>query len=200
MRILNQFSKVVALTAVLPLAIPSLPHSVNAFELPSQRRDAIAPKVARTDPRPTDVKLLPGKILAGTVLDENGKPLADTDVVVIFARQEVIRGCTNDAGEFSVELPHGGVYWLVAGPCVLVVRTWTAAVAPPGTDTRVTLTPQSLVIRGQGPVVPPIDPFLGLLLAGGVVAAIAVPIALNNQSDSNNNGSGNNAKIRATSP
>ncbi|HLQ46334.1 MAG TPA: hypothetical protein VK137_16440, partial [Planctomycetaceae bacterium] len=139
----------------------------------------LATSATASEPRPVDIVLLPGNVLAGAVVDADGVPRPDANLVVLLGHYEIARGKTDQAGEFAIAVPRGGVYLVASGRSVTVVRAWTATAAPPAAQYRVTLSPQSTVARGQSPA-GRMDPLLGLLLVGGVAAAIAIPIALNN--------------------
>ena len=169
--------KLAALLAMIPLTSPGGMPPVSAKEPVSAR--SLATSATASEPRPVDVVLLPGNILAGEVLDADGVPQPDAKVVVSLGRYEIARGTTNQAGEFVIEVPRGGVYLVASGRSVTVVRAWTATAAPPAAQYRVTLSSHSTVVRGQSPA-GRMDPLLGLLLVGAVAAAIAIPIALNN--------------------
>lgn len=196
---LKSLSRVAAFAASLPLTFPWTFQRADATEPQSARTQTLAPP--RLEQRTVDVKLLPGRVLVGNVVDELQQPSANADVTVSFGKQTIVRGQTNDEGCFSVELPHGGVFLVAAGSNALLVRAWTIGIAPPGAATHVILSPQATIVRGQNPAVSTVDPIFGMLLVGGIITAITVPIVLNNTDDSDHDGSGGqNPQLQAESP
>ena len=174
-----------ALVASIPLIVPAWSSSALAAE-PTPAKDTTLTN--DTVLRPQDVVLLPGNVLAGEVVDSNGNPLADTTVSVFVGRQEVARGMTDQAGEFAIAVPRGGVYWLSCADSLALARTWSAKASPPQAEARVTLSPPptQTSIRGQSPAAPwyaGTGPFglsaLGsTAIAAAVATAIAVPIVV----------------------
>ncbi|MCX7421579.1 MAG: hypothetical protein NT013_18815 [Planctomycetia bacterium] len=171
-----KLSKFAALVATIPLIAPGAMPSASAKD---PARPRLMSKTQVVEPKPTDIVLHPGNIIAGEVFTADGKPLAETEVIVQIGRHEVARVSTNRLGEFAVEVPRGGVYVVASNGGTLLVRAWTATAAPPTSLEKITIAPQTTVIRAQNQG-GGFDPLLGLLLAGGIAAAIAIPIALNN--------------------
>ena len=176
----SRLRKFAALVASIPLIIPGSLQPVSAKE---PIRTRLASRSQSPEPKPLDVVLLPGNVIAGEVIAADGTRQADAEVVVSVGRYEVTRVSTNKAGEFSVEVPRGGAYVIASGSNASVVRAWTAKGAPPHAQHRVTLAPQTTIVRAQGPVGGGINPLLGGLLLAGIAAAIAIPIVLNNRDD-----------------
>ena len=165
--------KVAALLAAIPLTCPGW----NSFAFASEPAAGVpTPSHTINEQQILDVVLFPGNRLAGEVVDSSGLPQPNADVVVSLGRHEINRGMTNQSGKFLIEVPRGGVYLVTAGGSAKVVRTWTATVAPPVSKDHVTLAPPA-IIRGQNPNVGS-SAMPGLLLAAGIAAAIAIPIAL----------------------
>ena len=172
----SSLGRFAAFVASVPMVFPGAMQSVSAKE---PLRTRLVTKSQVVEPKPTDVVLHPGSIIAGEVLSADGKPLVEAEVIVQMGRHEIVRVITNRFGEFAAEVPRGGVYVVSSSAGALLVRAWTASAAPPNSLYRVTVMPQTTVIRAQDSG-GGFDPLLGLLLAGGIAAAIAVPIALNN--------------------
>ncbi len=177
--------KLAAVLAAVPLAIPCWQSS--AFGKDLRPPQAAVSKSRPAELKATDVLLLPGNVLAGGVHDSDGQPIADTEIVVSLGRQEIARGLTDELGEFVIEVPRGGTYLVVTGQTVVLVRAWTGTAAPPKCATRLHLTQSKITVRGQTPVGGGIDPLLGVLLIGGIAAAIAIPLAINANDDDNDN-------------
>lgn len=198
-----------ALIASIPLIVPAWSSSALAAEPTPAKSTALTSEPAL---RPQDVVLLPDNVLAGEVVDSNGNPLADTTVSVFVGRQEVSRGMTDQAGEFAISVPRGGVYWLSCGNSIALARTWSSKASPPQAEARVTLSPPSThtSIRGQSPNAPwyaGTGPFglsaLGATaIAAAVATAVAVPIAVtqNNNNDNNAPSGNRQAALRPASP
>lgn len=196
-----------ALVAAIPLIVPSWSSSAFAAD-----QIATKPAAMTNDPglRTQDVVLHSGNVLVGQVVDHDGNAVAETNVRVFVGRQEVARGITDQAGEFAISIPRGGVYWLLCGESLALTRTWSAKTSPPSATDRVTLSPPSTRtrIRGQSPAAPwyaGSGPFglstLGATaLAAGVATAVAVPIAVTQSNNDNSTSSNRQAELRVASP
>lgn len=188
MALFSKLSTIAAFAATIPLVLPGVMQSASAKET---HRSRLTSKSQATEPRPVNLVLQPDNILVGEVITADGKPLRDTEVVIHLGRHEVARVATNQFGEFSAEVPRGGVYVVTSSVGTLLVRAWTAHGAPPNSLDKVSLMPQTTVIRAQDSG-GGFNPLLGVLLAGGIAAAIAIPIALNNNGDDDS--SSNNSR------
>ncbi len=173
------FHTVVALVATLPLVDPGWTPSVQAADPPTTL--PIVRPITAAEVRPMDVVLATNNLLVGQVLDAQGSAVAETEVIVTQGKQEVARTLTNQLGEFAVTLPRGGVYLVFTNRSAQVVRTWTAAAAPPMAADRAVLAERDEVIRAQmgGGMIGNWGKPLALLVYAGIAAAIAIPIAIN---------------------
>lgn len=187
MALIPRLGRFATIVASIPLVLPGSMQPASAGE---SVRSRLVSKMHVAEPKPFDVVLLPGNVISGEVISADGIPQPEVEVVVSVGRHEVSRATTNQAGEFAVKVPRGGAYVIASGTSASVVRAWTATAVPPHALHRVTLAPQATIIRAQGPVGGGVNPLLGLLLVGGIAAAIAIPVALNNRDDdapANNN-------------
>lgn len=126
-----------------------------------------------------DISLEEGGVLRGNVIDETLTPVANTPVVVTKQGDLVARTTTNPSGEFAVADLAGGVYEVHTTNGSGVFRLWAPRTAPPAASAVATVRPGAEVIRGQlhngnafGWLANP------WVLAGIVAAAIAIPLAL----------------------
>lgn len=196
-----------ALVSTIPLIIPAWSSSAFAADRTSTKPAAMTNDTAL---RAQDVVLHSGNVLVGQVVDHEGHAVAETNVSVFVGRQEVARGTTDQAGEFAISVPRGGVYWLLCGESLALTRTWSAKTSPPSATDRVTLSPPSTPtrIRSQSPATPWYSgsgPFglstLGATaLAAGVATAIAVPIAVTQNNNDNSTSSNRQSELRVASP
>lgn len=129
-----------------------------------------------------DVALQDHGVFTGTVLDKDGAARAAVPVAVSRQGQVVARTETNAAGQFTVQGLTGGVYEVQTPVGAGVYRLWAPRTAPPAAQTMAMVTPDQSVVRAQ----------MGLqnggsalswlanpwVLAGVVAAAIAIPLAL----------------------
>lgn len=126
-----------------------------------------------------DVALTSGGVFSGQVVDAQGQPQAGSNVVVSQQQQVVATTTTDQNGQFSIRGLQGGVYQVASGQGMKLYRLWAPDTAPPGARQSALVVTGDQVVRGQG----------GLrywltnpwVLAVGVAAAIAVPIALSNR-------------------
>ena len=144
---------------------------------------------ARAADQATVVDLALGEhgTVVGQLVDAQGVALAEQPVMLFQGNREVGRAITNTDGVFTVEGVRGGVYQLVSGDHVVVVRAWSAGTEPPSAKGGVLVVTGQHVYRGQqgGYHYPPRRPLWDFLthpltIGAGVATAIAVPVALHN--------------------
>ena len=133
-------------------------------------------------PLPTtvrDVALQEGGRLTGQVLDAAGAPVAATPVAVVDQGRPVATAMTGDDGRFAMSGLKAGVVQVATAQGVTVCRLWAPRTAPPSAQGDALVVNGDTVIRGGvggGGVIG----FLSnpWVLAGIVAAAIAIPLAL----------------------
>lgn len=116
-------------------------------------------------------------VLAGQLLNAEGAPQANQQVAVYTNHQVVAKSQTNEQGVFAVQHLTPGVYTVQAGEAIGNYRVWDAQVAPPAAQPAVLMV-NGPVARGQmgGRILNAMgNPWV---LGGIVAAAIAIPIAL----------------------
>jgi len=128
-----------------------------------------------------DIVLAPGGVLSGQVRDDQTAPCGDRELVLMQVGQETARTITDAQGMFQISGIRGGAYVVSAGAMNVDVRLWTEGTAPPSASNALLLTVPNDVVRGQGAGSTfwrtVTNPWVS---AGLIGAAIAVPIALNN--------------------
>jgi hypothetical protein len=139
-----------------------------------------------TSPQPLvhDVALGTNGTLSGQVVDSQGLPLAGTDVTVWQNENQVAAVKADVNGNFAIAGLRSGVHHVAAGQSVDVYRFWAPNTAPPAAGKQALLVGDQTVARGNfgGGIIRFItNPWV---LAGIVAAAIAIPIAVNNDDDS----------------
>lgn len=134
-----------------------------------------------------DVALREGGVLVGQVVNQQGMAKPHTAVSIRFANHEVVRTTTDENGVFAAKGLRGGQYELMTDEGASTCRLWAADTAPPAARPAALLVSGDNVVRGQGVV----NSWVGwmkthpYLTAGTVAAAVAIPIALvdNNEDD-----------------
>jgi hypothetical protein len=133
----------------------------------------------------TDVQIRQDGSLLGMVLDRQGNPMPQTRLW-ISGNDQVLETITDHQGRFAIRDLRGGVYKVSTGAEQQVIRAWVADTAPPNALGGVTLI-QGDVVRGQPPYNPNVGPYDGAIwrtltnpwvISAGVAAAIAIPLAL----------------------
>lgn len=132
--------------------------------------------------RPTlaDVSLAPGGLLRGYLLSDNGTPRANAELVLVQDGREVVRTVTDGQGAYQISGLRGGIYTIATFATHSTVRLWTEGTAPPAAQQLLVVAEKVDVARGQngGALWRTVtNPWV---TAGLIGAAIAVPIALNN--------------------
>jgi hypothetical protein len=129
-----------------------------------------------------DVALGENGTLTGQVVDSQNVPQAIAEVAVWQNENRVATTKTDENGNFSVAGLRSGVHQVAAGQGVSVYRFWAPNTAPPAASPGAMIVSDQSVVRGNGGVIGFLtNPWV---LAGIVAAAIAIPIALNNDDDS----------------
>jgi hypothetical protein len=152
-----------------------LPQSVLAAQMETGNQPA----------QITDVALGNGGVFAGQVVDSQGVPLAGTDVVVLRNGTAIQQAKTDANGQFSVSNLKGGIYQVVTNRSNGTYRCWASQTAPPSAVPAALVVANNEVVRGSlgnGGWFQ----FLGnpWVIAGGVAAAIAIPLALDDNGSS----------------
>ena len=126
-----------------------------------------------------DVALHDGGSLTGQVLDAAGTPVADTAVAVLEQGRPIASTQTGADGRFAMTGVKAGVYEVATSHGVTVCRLWAPRTAPPAAQADALVVHGDTVVRGaQGG-----GGVIGFLsnpwvLGGIVAAAIAIPLAL----------------------
>lgn len=90
----------------------------------------VAPATKATTSPIQDVALSAKGVLKGNVVDHQGRPMADQDVVVKQGRREIARAKTDAKGQFEVAGLQGGVYDVTSDKGTRTYRVWTSETAP----------------------------------------------------------------------
>ncbi len=133
--------------------------------------------VSMTGPVVRDVALGPNGVMKGQVVDAQGTPCANAPVRLIRsgAVGEPAISCRTDAdGRFQVAGVSGGVYRVETTAGTMIYRAWAPNTAPPSAIQEVLVVEGEAVRGNLGSIGP-----LGWALIGvGIAAAIAIPLAL----------------------
>lgn len=204
---MKKFVRTRQLTIVITCVSVAWPQMAAAVAPTTQSADVLADRssIAR------DVTLRNGGVLVGRLLLGDGVPRAGRLVSVLSNNKEIAQAITDQRGVFTVRGLRGGVYQIHSGASFQLVRLWAPRTAPPAATDALTLSVvEGQVVRGQcgpgtccppsgappcGSYAPPscgggLQAFLcnPWVIAGVVAAAIAIPVALHNNSD-NDSGS-----------
>lgn len=145
------------------------------------QRVMAATPVSTQQPMVHDIALGEHGSLLGQVVDSQGIPQANADVSVWQNENRVATAKADEKGNFQVTGLRSGVHQVAAGEGVSVYRFWAPNTAPPSASNQAMVVNDQNVVRGNGVVSFLTNPWV---LAGIVAAAIAIPIALNNDDDS----------------
>lgn len=131
-----------------------------------------------TAPGVTDIELGAGGVMKGQVVDARGTPRVKVAVRIIKpgAAADTALSCqTNADGRFQIAGLSGGVYRVETPAGATVCRVWPANTAPPSAVAQALFVEGGQTVRGNLSNITP----LGWALIGvGVAAAIAIPLAL----------------------
>lgn len=144
---------------------------------------APAPAVAQVIQ--SDVALAEGGLLVGKVVDAQAKPMVEAEVSIRQGEAEIVRTATDKNGVFAAKGLRGGEYQVVAAGGQVSYRLWAPTTAPPAANRSVLIVSGTNVIAGQHPH----GGIVGwvkdhpMMVAAGIAAAIAIPVALADDDD-----------------
>lgn len=133
---------------------------------------------------PRDVMLQDGGVLVGQIVDAQGSPVAMAPILLLSGDKEVARARSDQTGKFKVGGLKGGVYQVASAGRQGVYRLWAPRTAPPAAQRGLMVVSGENFVRAQSGAS---GPFGGvgnwvsnhpLMTAGAVAAAIAIPLAL----------------------
>ena len=137
------------------------------------------PIAAAADPTPVatqDVRLRDGGVLVTRVVDLQGKPMADEEVVVEFRGKPIASGFSNDKGLVAISGLRAGQHSLVTRTGATVCRLWMPETAPPSAVNTPAGVSDSTLVRGQfGAFNLPM-----LVYAGVAAAALVIGVSARN--------------------
>jgi len=140
------------------------------------------PIAAAVDPTPVatqDVRLREGGVLVTRVVDLQGKPMADEEVVVEFRGQPIASGFSNEKGLVAISGLRAGQHSLVTRNGATVCRLWLPETAPPSAVNTPAVVSDSTLVRGQfGAFNLPM-----LVYAGATIAAVVIGVDAMNTAD-----------------
>ncbi|MEI6540236.1 MAG: carboxypeptidase-like regulatory domain-containing protein [Planctomycetota bacterium] len=143
--------------------------------------------------RSSDYLLGQESILAGSVVNQSGMPVAGLPVQVLHKGQVIATALSDDKGEFAVQGLRNGQHTVKVGASQQSVRFWMSKAAPPTAVSRLAIVVDEEVVRGQcgegcGEGFSGADhrawkTAVGVLLIGGAVATtLALTLDDNNSS------------------
>ena len=139
---------------------------------------------APTVTQPKDLALQSNGTVHGQVVDAQGVAVAKAPIAIYSGNKEIARTETDSTGKFAVAGLQGGVYRVAAAGNQGVYRMWAPRTAPPAAQQGMMVVAQGNVVRGQHGNDGPFQHCMTwisehpILTAAGVAAAIAIPIAL----------------------
>jgi Carboxypeptidase regulatory-like domain len=145
-------------------------------------------------PQSNDVALRPGGLVVGQVVDPQGVGQAAATVSIQQGQQEVVRTRTDQNGVFAAQGLRGGQYQVVTEQGQGLYRFWAPDTAPPAAQQTAVVVTSPDVVRGQYGYGQGFGYGYGWLdwmrshpyLTAGIIAtAIAVPVAIAADHDSN---------------
>lgn len=132
-----------------------------------------------------DIALRDGGLFVGQVVDASGKAMTKADVSIRQAGVEVATTSTDANGVFAAKGLNGGQYTVVAGGGQVNYRLWAANTAPPTANKAALVVTGADIANGQhgnGGVVGWVKNH-PMIVAAGVAAAIAIPLAVADDDD-----------------
>ncbi|QDU57415.1 carboxypeptidase-like regulatory domain-containing protein [Aeoliella mucimassa] len=125
----------------------------------------------------------------GQLVDAQGVAQKGVEVAMLYNGREVTRSVTDEQGKFAAPVLRGGQYEVVAQGQVASYRVWNAGQAPPMARPAALMITNADVVNGQFGTLGYGGGVLNwmqahpLIVAGAVVTAIAVPVAITASDD-----------------
>ncbi len=127
----------------------------------------------------TDVSLERGCVLRGVLVDEHGRPLVKSAVIIRQGRRVFSRTVTGLKGEFLFKGLRGGVYQIASVRGQGAFRVWAPGTAPKTARRQALIVSRTQVVRGQFadvglPTLTSLGALGGMGTASGIATAAAV--------------------------
>jgi hypothetical protein len=169
--------------AVVALALSGM-LSAQLAQAAGPQNSPIARQAQPVQSAIRDVALADAGAFRGQVLNDAGHAQASIPVALVRDGQEVTRTQTDGSGRFVVAGLSAGIYEVHTPFGTNVYRVWAPRTAPPSAISEIVITPGQSIVRGQmrgGQALSWLaNPWV---LAGIVAAAIAIPLALDDDDD-----------------
>jgi hypothetical protein len=96
-----------------------------------------------------DIRLSKDRGLRGTLVDVQGHPVRQTEVILSQADSVLARARTDNQGAYQFVNVNNGMYELRAMQQTVPVRVWSDEIAPPAAQSLAVVTLPTSVVRGQ---------------------------------------------------
>ena len=142
---------VLTASATLFATSPSLQAGPPLSRDTVQKRTAKEPVQSQTRRTSAiqDVALLKDGRLTGFLVDQQGRPVKSSDVIVRQGRKVLGRTKTGNKGEFTFKGLTGGIYEVVSNQGQQVFRVWAPGTAPKSARGTALIIARAPVVRGQ---------------------------------------------------
>ena len=151
-------------------------YVIAALVLPS-----VQTAYGASNERITDVGLTSTGRLVGQLVDSHGKPVANSAVQIAKTGEKPALARTDAAGYFAVDNLQADVYVASAPGTARMVRVWAPRTAPPAASEGLLLVQPENTVRAQNGGLFA-NPWLTILILGGIGGGIAAVIANNSAS------------------
>jgi hypothetical protein len=146
------------------------------------------PRANSTQPLIGDIQLSEGGTLRGLVLDSSGGAQASAPIALYQDGHVITTVCTGPSGEFAISQLTAGIYELQTPAGRTMYRLWAPNTAPPVAQDGIVMIDGQNIVRGQherGAWLGHVGSALAnpWILAIIVAAAIAIPLALDDDDD-----------------
>jgi hypothetical protein len=116
-----------------------------------------------------DVALDSQGALRGSLVSRDGKPQANSEVVLRNGREVLGTAKTQPDGSFAIKQVRPGLYEVATAKSSNVYRVWSARTAPPAAKPNAMLVEENVVVRGQE-----WSPVRRAVILGGVIITSGV--------------------------
>lgn len=165
------------------------PQSALAVQHEARTAPRAAVEDQPVEPAGIDVALAQGGLFVGQVVDAHGVAQPEAEVSVIYHGEQVVATKTDENGMFAARGLRGGQYSVRVMGGQVPCRLWADHTAPPAARPAALIVSSSDAVNGQYGGLGAPGGIVGwmqshpMIVAGAVVTAVAVPVAVVNNDD-----------------
>lgn len=146
----NQFTRKFICTLTSAVTFGSGLTVQSAEKATTQSTTTVTAQAKEASGKIRDVKLSEGGVLEMQLVDQNNRPIQDVSVALQFEGKRVATARSDKTGTVRFVRVRSGQHTIQAGDNIQTVRLWKGDAAPPQAVTKLAVTTEEKIVRGQG--------------------------------------------------